>query len=125
MCPHIVDGRARSAAGWAGGRQSAARLWARSCGAHVWKKLRERRAGLLGEEGKAQQTQKKLIVILRTCAGLSRSGHESHRAFARCRHSGTISGSTAGTGSSPHRKTPVTRCVRLSLHPGHPFGSVA
>ncbi|RNF04199.1 mucin-associated surface protein (MASP) [Trypanosoma cruzi] len=60
-----------------------------SCGAHVWRKLRERRTGLLGEEGKAPPTQKKLIVIRRARACLSRSGHESHRACARCRHSGT------------------------------------
>ncbi|EKF99900.1 hypothetical protein TCSYLVIO_009175, partial [Trypanosoma cruzi] len=38
---------------------------------------------------------------------------ESHRAFAEIRHSGTMSGSTPGTESSPHRKAPVMRCARL------------
>ncbi|RNF05458.1 hypothetical protein TcG_10729 [Trypanosoma cruzi] len=83
LCPHIVDERAHSAAGWAGGRQSAARWWARSCGAHVGKKLRQRRAGLLGEEGKAPPTQKKPIVIRRACAQVCRGVGMSRIAPAR------------------------------------------
>ncbi|RNC33881.1 mucin-associated surface protein (MASP) [Trypanosoma cruzi] len=60
MCPHIVDGRAHSAAGWAGELQSAARWSARSCGAHVGKRFRrrQRRAGLLSEGGTAPPTQR-------------------------------------------------------------------
>ncbi|RNC53366.1 hypothetical protein TcCL_ESM09310 [Trypanosoma cruzi] len=62
MCRHIVDGRAHSAADWAGGRQSAARWSARSCGAHVWKRSRRRRwrADLLGKERTAPPTQSHL-----------------------------------------------------------------
>ncbi|RNC45480.1 hypothetical protein TcCL_NonESM04727 [Trypanosoma cruzi] len=56
---HVVDGRVRSAEDCAGGHQSAARLSARSCGAHVRKRFRrrQRRAGLLGEGGTAPPTQ--------------------------------------------------------------------
>ncbi|KAF5216457.1 hypothetical protein ECC02_008255 [Trypanosoma cruzi] len=59
MRPHIVDGRAHSAADWAGGRQSAARWSERGCGAHVWKRFRRRRwrAGLLSKERTAPPTQ--------------------------------------------------------------------
>ncbi|RNC39916.1 hypothetical protein TcCL_NonESM10679 [Trypanosoma cruzi] len=90
MCRHIVDGRARSAAGCAGGRQSAA-LWStRSCGAHVWKRFRRRqwRAGHRSEGGTAPPTHKGPIVTRRTRAGLSKSGQESRRACARCCGSG-------------------------------------
>ncbi|RNC32465.1 mucin-associated surface protein (MASP) [Trypanosoma cruzi] len=60
MCPHIVDGRAHSAAGWAGGHQSAARWSARICGAHVGKRSRrrQRRAVLLSKKGTAPPTQR-------------------------------------------------------------------
>ncbi|KAF8277460.1 hypothetical protein TcBrA4_0111520 [Trypanosoma cruzi] len=37
-----------------------------------------------------------LLVIRRARAGLSKSGEESHRACAKIRHSGTMSGSTPG-----------------------------
>ncbi|RNE95333.1 hypothetical protein TcG_13446 [Trypanosoma cruzi] len=60
MRPHILDGRAHSAAGWAEGSQSAARWSARICGAHVGKKFwrRQRRAILLSEGGTAPPTQR-------------------------------------------------------------------
>ncbi|RNC32376.1 mucin-associated surface protein (MASP) [Trypanosoma cruzi] len=60
MCPHIVDERTHSAAGWAGGHQSAARWSARSCGAHFGKRFRrrQRRAILLSEGGTAPPTQR-------------------------------------------------------------------
>ncbi|RNF04360.1 hypothetical protein TcG_10800 [Trypanosoma cruzi] len=52
VCRHTVDGRAHSAADWAGECQSAARWSTRSCGVFVWKRFRrrQRRAGLLGKE---------------------------------------------------------------------------
>ncbi|ESS60492.1 hypothetical protein TCDM_11982 [Trypanosoma cruzi Dm28c] len=60
MCPHTVDGRAHSAAGWTGGRQSAARWSTRSCGAHVGKRFRrrQRRAGHRSQGGTAPPTQR-------------------------------------------------------------------
>ncbi|RNC32479.1 hypothetical protein TcCL_Unassigned04903 [Trypanosoma cruzi] len=60
VCPHTVDGQAHSAAGWAGGRQSAARWSTRSCGAHVGKRFRrrQRRAGHRSEGGTAPPTQR-------------------------------------------------------------------
>ncbi|RNC43322.1 hypothetical protein TcCL_NonESM07036 [Trypanosoma cruzi] len=88
MCRHTVGERPHSAAGWAGGRQSAARLPARSCGAHVGKKLRERRAILLSVRERRHRHRGSL-VIRRAHAGLPKSGLGSHRACARCRHSGT------------------------------------
>ncbi|RNC42495.1 hypothetical protein TcCL_NonESM07845 [Trypanosoma cruzi] len=90
MCPHTVDGQLHSAAGWAGGRQSAARWSARSCGAHVGKRFRrrQRRAGHRSEGGTAPPTQRVPCDPQGAC-GLSKSGQESHRACAQCRHSGT------------------------------------
>ncbi|RNC39100.1 hypothetical protein TcCL_NonESM11588 [Trypanosoma cruzi] len=60
MCPHTVDGQAHSAAGWAGGRQSAARWSTRSRGAHVGKRFRrrQRQAGHRSEGGTAPPTQR-------------------------------------------------------------------
>ncbi|RNC43942.1 hypothetical protein TcCL_NonESM06326 [Trypanosoma cruzi] len=60
MCPHTVDGQVHSAAGWAGGRQSAARRSTRSCGAHVGKRFRrrQRRAGHRSEGGTAPPTRR-------------------------------------------------------------------
>ncbi|RNF04591.1 hypothetical protein TcG_10994 [Trypanosoma cruzi] len=60
MRPHVVDGRAHTAAGWAGGRQSAARWSARFCGAHVGKSFwrRQRRAAQFSKKGTAPPTQK-------------------------------------------------------------------
>ncbi|ESS62037.1 thimet oligopeptidase [Trypanosoma cruzi Dm28c] len=52
-----------------------------------------------------------LLVIRRARAGVSKSGQELHRACAGIRHSGTMSGSTPGTESSPPRQAPVTRCA--------------
>ncbi|EKG07945.1 hypothetical protein TCSYLVIO_000921 [Trypanosoma cruzi] len=60
VCPHTVDGRAHSAAGWAGGRQSAARWSARICGAHIGRRFRRRqpRAGHRSQGGTAPPTQR-------------------------------------------------------------------
>ncbi|RNF01307.1 hypothetical protein TcG_11507 [Trypanosoma cruzi] len=60
MRPHTVVGRARAAAGWAEGSQSAARWSARICGAHIGRSFwrRQRRAGLLSEKGTAPPTQR-------------------------------------------------------------------
>ncbi|ESS63144.1 hypothetical protein TCDM_09103 [Trypanosoma cruzi Dm28c] len=60
MCPHTVDGQVHPAAGWAGGRQSAARWSTRSCGAHVGKRFRrrQRRAGHRSQGGTAPPTQR-------------------------------------------------------------------
>ncbi|RNE96672.1 hypothetical protein TcG_12912 [Trypanosoma cruzi] len=60
MRPHTVDGRAHTAAGCAGGRQSAARWQARICGAHVRKRFwrRQRRAGHRSQGGTPPPTQR-------------------------------------------------------------------
>ncbi|RNC34141.1 mucin-associated surface protein (MASP), partial [Trypanosoma cruzi] len=89
VCPHTVEGQAHSAAGWAGGRQSAARWSTRSCGAHVGKRFRrrQRRAGHRSEG--RHHRHRGFLVIRRARAGLSKSGQVSHRACAQCRHSGT------------------------------------
>ncbi|RNC51992.1 thimet oligopeptidase [Trypanosoma cruzi] len=60
--------------------------------------------------GTARPTQG-FLVIRKARAGLSKSGQESHRTCARCRHSGTMFGSKPGTEPSPHRQAPVTRCA--------------
>ncbi|RNC36010.1 mucin-associated surface protein (MASP) [Trypanosoma cruzi] len=59
MYPHTADKQAHSAADWAGEFRSAARWSTRSCGAHVWKKLRrrQRRAAHRSEGGTAPPTQ--------------------------------------------------------------------
>ncbi|RNC58879.1 hypothetical protein TcCL_ESM03489 [Trypanosoma cruzi] len=121
MCPHTVDGQVHSAAGWAGERQSAARWSARSFGAHFGKRFRrrQRRAGHRSQGGTAPPTQR-VPCDPQARAGLSKSGQESHRACAQCRHSGPMSGSTPGIESSPHRQAPVMRCTRLPFPPGHP-----
>ncbi|KAF5217520.1 hypothetical protein ECC02_009621 [Trypanosoma cruzi] len=49
---------------------------------------RQRRAGHRSEGGTAPPIQG-FLVIRKARAGLSKSGQESHRACARCRHSGT------------------------------------
>ncbi|RNE99361.1 hypothetical protein TcG_12023 [Trypanosoma cruzi] len=54
------------------------------------------------------------LVIRRARAGLSKSGQESRRAFAQCRHSGTMSGSTPGT-ESCHTDRRLSRGVRAFL----------
>ncbi|RNF03228.1 mucin-associated surface protein (MASP) [Trypanosoma cruzi] len=60
MCRHTVDGKAHSAAFWAGECKSAARWPTRSCGVFVWKRFRrkQRRADLLDEEGTPPPTQR-------------------------------------------------------------------
>ncbi|ESS61792.1 hypothetical protein TCDM_10583 [Trypanosoma cruzi Dm28c] len=69
MRPHVVDGRAHTAAGWAGGSQSAARWSARFCGAHVGRSFwrRQRRAILLSEGVTAPPTQKVTFDTEGTC----------------------------------------------------------
>ncbi|RNC35388.1 thimet oligopeptidase [Trypanosoma cruzi] len=128
MRPHTVDGRAHSAAGWAGEPQSAARWSARIWGAHVGKRfrLRQRRAGLLSKKGRRHR-HRGFLVIRRARAGMSKSGQESHRACAQSRHSGHDVRVVPGIESSPHRQAPAMRCTRLlffwaSLQYGHPTG---
>ncbi|KAF8297663.1 hypothetical protein TcYC6_0078300 [Trypanosoma cruzi] len=117
MCPHTVDGQVNSAAGWAGGRQSVARLSAKICGAHVWKRFRrrQRRADLLSKERKAPPTQE-LIVIRRARAGPSKSGQESHRTCAQSRDSMPdvcLDTRDVFFFFLLHRRALVVRCARL------------
>ncbi|RNC43297.1 hypothetical protein TcCL_NonESM07007 [Trypanosoma cruzi] len=86
MCPHIVDGRVHSDKDSACGLQSAARWSARSRGAHVRKKLRQRRAILLSVRDGTTDTERVPCDPQGAC-GLPKSGQESHRACAQC-HSG-------------------------------------
>ncbi|RNC55300.1 hypothetical protein TcCL_ESM07214 [Trypanosoma cruzi] len=86
MCPHIVDGRAHSAAGWAGGRQSAARLPAMSCGAHVGKKLRQRRAILLSVRERHHQHGVLLVICMACSAWRSDSWRGPHMRMPKWRH---------------------------------------
>ncbi|RNC38584.1 hypothetical protein TcCL_NonESM12158 [Trypanosoma cruzi] len=51
---------------------------------------------------------------------MSRSGQESHRAFAQSRHSGNDFLVVPGIESLPHRQAPVMRCTRPSFLLGIP-----
>ncbi|KAF8292262.1 hypothetical protein TcYC6_0118290 [Trypanosoma cruzi] len=92
MCPHAVGGQAHSAAGWAGGRQSAARRSARSGGVHVGKMFRRRRrqAGLLGEKA-APPTQRVTCDLQGACGPAEERAGVASRLYgvpqlgARCR----------------------------------------
>ncbi|RNC51717.1 hypothetical protein TcCL_ESM11132, partial [Trypanosoma cruzi] len=91
-CFHIVDGRAHSAADWAGGRQSAARWSARGGGVHVGKMFRRRRrqAGLLGEKA-APPTQRVPCDLQGACGPAEERAGVASRLYgvpqlgARCR----------------------------------------
>ncbi|RNC39526.1 hypothetical protein TcCL_NonESM11110 [Trypanosoma cruzi] len=122
MCPHIVDGRAQTMLQVAqekvnpplAGRQGFAALTSgRASGGGSGGPVSSVR------EGRHHQ-HRGFLVMRRARAGMSRSGQESHSAFAQSRHSGHDVRAVPGIESLPHRQAPAMRCTRLPFLLGAP-----
>ncbi|RNC33905.1 hypothetical protein TcCL_Unassigned03353 [Trypanosoma cruzi] len=114
MCPHIVDGRAQTLLQV--GREDINPPLAGRQGVAVLTSGRGYGGGSGGPVSSVREERhhrhRGLLVIRRARAGMSKSGRESHRAFAQSRLSGHDVRAVPGIESSPHRQAPAMRCAR-------------